>query len=168
MRILGIDPGIGITGWSIVQTTGNSTLLLEAAGIISTTPNSVTHHRLVTIYSQMTQLIQRFQPTELAIEKLFFAKNVTTAMAVSQARGVVLLAGAQSQLPIFEYTPLQVKMTITGYGKATKQQVNAMLSHHIKGATIPKQDDAADAIAIAITHLASAPFVRKQGGLCHS
>lgn len=160
MRILGIDPGIGITGWSIVVHTGRAAHRLEAAGIISTTPNTPTHERLVTLYAQMGQLITRFQPAQLAIEKLFFSKNVTTAMAVSQARGVVLLAGAQAQLPVFEYTPMQVKMTVTGYGKATKQQVNAMLGHHIEGAAIPKQDDAADAIAIAVTHLAAASRVQ--------
>lgn len=155
MKILGIDPGIGITGWSIVEATRPSRSILIAAGIIATTPNTLTHERLVTLYGQMQQLIQAYQPAEIAIEKLFFAKNVTTAMAVSQARGVMLLAGAQVRLPIFEYTPLQVKMTITGYGKATKQQVNAMLPHHIGGAAIPKQDDAADAVAIAITHVTS-------------
>lgn len=155
MRILGIDPGIGITGWSIVVPTSRATHRLEAAGIISTTPNTPAHERLVALYSQMGQLITQFQPAQLAIEKLFFAKNVTTAMVVSQARGVVLLAGAQAKLPVFEYTPMQVKMTVTGYGKATKQQVSAMLPHHIEGAAIPKQDDAADAIAIAVTHLAA-------------
>jgi crossover junction endodeoxyribonuclease RuvC len=155
MRILGIDPGIGITGWSIIDCERRTSLSLSAAGVVTTTPNTPIHERLVVLYAQIQKLISAYQPSELAIEKLFFAKNVTTAMAVSQARGVVLLAGAQVGLPIFEYTPLQVKMTITGYGKASKQQVNAMLHHHIGGAVIPKQDDAADAIAIAVTHITS-------------
>lgn len=159
MRILGIDPGIGITGWSVIDCERRSVSLLSAAGVVTTPPNTPVPERLVTLYAQIQKLIAWYQPSELAIEKLFFAKNVTTAMAVSQARGVVLLAGAQANLPIFEYTPSQVKMTITGYGKSSKQQVNAMLHHHIGGAAIPKQDDAADAIAIAVTHVTSLSLV---------
>jgi len=152
MRILGIDPGIGITGWSIVDTTAAAKGDLVAAGIVSTTPNSPTDQRLVALYRQIGQVIASFAPAELSIEKLFFSKNVTTAMAVSQARGVILLACAQAALPVYEYTPLQVKMTITGFGQASKRQVAAMLPHHVAGAAIPSQDDAADAVAIAVTH----------------
>lgn len=151
MRILGIDPGIGITGWSILRI-DQPQPHLEAAGIITTTPNSPIPGRLVALHRELSDLLGRYEPTELAVEKLFFARNVTTAMTVSQARGVILLAGAQRALPVFEYTPLQVKMAITGYGKATKQQVSTMLRQHLRE-SIPKQDDAADAIAIALTHV---------------
>jgi len=153
MKILGIDPGIGITGWSIVAVEG-SVHSLEAAGTIETKPNSPGPQRLVALYDQMVHLLDRYEPRELAIEKLFFARNVTTAMSVSQARGTILLACAQRSLDIYEYTPAEVKQAIVGYGKATKQQINAMLPHHISGAPIPKQDDAADAVAIVVTHCA--------------
>ncbi len=155
MTILGIDPGIGITGWSILAAGRPAKPELIAAGIISTTPNTPTHERLVTLYRQIGQVLEQYSPSVLSIERLFFAKNVTTAMAVSQARGVVLLAAAQAALTVHEYTPLQVKMTITGFGQASKRQVAAMLPHHVAGAPIPKQDDAADAVAIAVTHLSA-------------
>lgn len=151
MRILGIDPGIGITGWSIVDQLESAQLV--AAGTIETKPKSPTATRLVAIHDQLTALLDKFSPNQLAVEKLFFARNVTTAMAVSQARGIVLFGCASAGLSIYEYTPLQIKQAIVGYGRATKPQVNKMLSHHING-PIPKQDDAADAIAVAITHLA--------------
>lgn len=160
MRILGIDPGIGITGWSVVDCERRSTCILAAAGVVATAPNTPVPTRLVALYAQIQKLIATYRPSELAIEKLFFGANVTTAMAVSQARGVVLLAGAQANLPIYEYTPMQVKMTITGYGKASKQQVNGMLHHHVGGAAIPKQDDAADAVAIAVTHITALSLVK--------
>ncbi len=153
MRILGIDPGIGITGWSIVSF--ERQCHLEAAGTIETKPNSPQPERLVALYDQLTHLLDRYSPQELAIEKLFFAKNVTTAMSVSQARGTVLLACAQRSLGIYEYTPAQVKQAVVGYGNATKQQINVMLPHHVTGAPIPKQDDAADAVAVVVTHCAA-------------
>ncbi|MCA9388269.1 crossover junction endodeoxyribonuclease RuvC [Candidatus Berkelbacteria bacterium] len=151
MRIIGIDPGIGITGWSIVDQLKSP--LLVAAGTIETKPKSPTATRLVAIHDQLTALLVKFLPDQLAIEKLFFARNVTTAMAVSQARGIILFGCASAGLSIYEYTPLQIKQAIVGYGRATKPQVNQMLPHHIEG-QVPKQDDAADAIAVAVTHLA--------------
>ena len=153
MRILGIDPGIGITGWSILEP-GQTRHALIAAGTITTTPNAPTPDRLIVLHQSLGDLMTTYQPTELALEKLFFAKNVTTAMRVSEARGVVLLTAAERLLAVYEYTPPEVKQLVVGYGNATKRQVIAMLPHHLNGALIPTQDDAADAIAIALTHLA--------------
>lgn len=151
MRILGIDPGIGITGWAILDVDGRKNHLV-AAGTVCTEIRGNHGERLKRLYDELMVLLETYQPAELAIEKLFFSKNVTTAMSVSEARGVVLLACAHRALPVAEYTPPQVKQAITGSGAAKKGQVNAMLPHHVVGATIPKQDDAADAIAIAVTH----------------
>lgn len=154
MRILGIDPGIGTTGWALIEP-GPDRCVLHAAGIIETTPNTSVPGRLSIIHREMLLLLDHYQPHELAIEQLFFAKNVTTAILVSHARGVILLAAGQRNLPIAEYSPPQVKQAIVGYGNATKAQVADMLTHHVTGATVPRQNDAADAIAIAVTHVSS-------------
>jgi crossover junction endodeoxyribonuclease RuvC len=151
MRVLGIDPGIGITGWAVVDVLGRENRLV-AAGTIRTEIRGNPGARLKLLYEELLQLLASYTPQELAIEKLFFSKNVTTAMSVSEARGVILLACASCGLPVGEYTPPQIKRAITGAGNAKKTQVNTMLVHHVVGATIPKQDDAADAIAIAVTH----------------
>ncbi len=152
MRILGIDPGIGTTGWSVLEH-GERTPRLIAAGTITTTKNTPTPGRLVVLEQELIALLATYQPDQAAIEKLFFAKNVTTAMVVSQARGVTLLCCARLKLDIFEYSPPQIKLAITGYGNAPKSQIAAMLPHHLGGAAIPTQNDAADAIAVALTHL---------------
>lgn len=154
MRILGIDPGIGTTGWSVVDVVDSQPRLV-AAGTIQTNVSSVHAARLTSLFGEVTQLIQTYQPTDLAIERLFFAKNVTTAMRVSEARGVMLVAAALADLTIAEYTPLQVKLAVTGYGQASKRQISDMLRHHLTGATLPTQNDAADAIAVALTHSSS-------------
>lgn len=154
MRILGFDPGIGITGWGIVEPSG-ARCTLVAAGIITTAPNSPSPERLALLHESAAGLIRQYRPTELAIERLFFSRNVSTAMSVSEARGVLVLAAAQASLGVFEYTPPQVKLAVTGYGNAVKRQVISMLEHHLVGATVPRQDDAADAVAIALTHAAS-------------
>lgn len=151
MRILGIDPGIGITGWSVLDHVQKSPTLI-AAGIIKTNVRDVHSYRLLCLMREAQQLIVTYQPNDLAIEKLFFAKNVTTAMKVSEARGVILVAAAQAEMTIHEYTPLQVKQSVTGYGQASKRQVIDMLKHHLVGVSLPTQDDAADAVAIALTH----------------
>lgn len=151
MRLLGIDPGIGITGWAILDVVGRENRLV-AAGTVRTEIRGNPGVRLKLLYEELLRLLETYAPDELAIEKLFFSKNVTTAMSVSEARGVILLACASRGLPVGEYTPPQIKQAITGAGNAKKAQMNAMLVHHVVGATIPKQDDAADAIAIAVTH----------------
>ncbi|MBI4185527.1 crossover junction endodeoxyribonuclease RuvC [Candidatus Berkelbacteria bacterium] len=151
MRILGIDPGIGTTGWSILdQDTGKPMLI--AAGMVCTDQQLTHGLRLVQLRQHVIGLIEQYLPTELAIERLFFAKNITTAMTVSEARGIILCAAAEFGLSIAEYSPPQIKQAITGYGKATKRQLIDMLPHHLPGSTLPTQNDAADAIAISVTH----------------
>lgn len=155
MRILGIDPGIGTTGWGLIEPAGDR-CTLHAAGIIQTVPNSPVAGRLEVLHREMLALLDTYEPDELAVEELFFSKNVSTGIQVSHARGVILLAAAQRNVPIFEYTPPQVKLAIVGYGNAKKGQVADMLIHHVTGAAVPRQNDAADAIAIAVTHSAVA------------
>lgn len=150
MRILGIDPGFGITGWSILDVSSSPTL--AAAGIIKTNVNEVHALRLSRLRRECVALLSSYKPDAVSIEKLFFAKNITTAMKVSEARGVLLATMAEHTLSIYEYTPMQVKQAITGYGNATKRQVIDMLRHHLPGSVLPSQDDAADAVAIALTH----------------
>lgn len=155
MRILGIDPGIGRTGWGIVSVTGSTYTALQY-GCIETEVNGVLPDRLLALYEALRQVIEEEQPDALAIEELFFEKNAKTAMVVGQARGVVLLLAAQVGLPVTVYTPLQVKVATTGYGKAEKAQVGQMVKTILKLPSIPKPDDTADALAIAITHAFSA------------
>lgn len=154
MRILGIDPGTGITGFGIIDTDGHKYKLIDA-GVIRTEANSPQPGRLETIYGHIVEIINEHNPTEMAVEQLFFAQNVTTAMSVSQARGVVLLAGAKSKLTISEYTPLQIKQSLTGYGRAEKSQIQEMVRTLLRLKEIPKPDDCADALAVAITHAMS-------------
>jgi crossover junction endodeoxyribonuclease RuvC len=151
MRILGIDPGTGILGFGVVDVKGSS-FTLVTAGVIKTPPHTPLDERLEEIYDGLTEIIAETKPAILSIEKLFFAKNVTTAMSVSHARGVAILAGRKAGLPYAEYTPLQIKQTITGYGKADKNQVQEMIKLQLGLKEIPKPDDAADALGAAITH----------------
>jgi crossover junction endodeoxyribonuclease RuvC len=151
MRILGIDPGIGRTGWGVIDDTAGK-LTVIAYDCFETTPNSPTPERLVKIFNHITFLIEEHKPEALGIEELFFNTNVTTAFTVGQARGVILLAAEQGGLPIGIYTPLQVKMAVTGYGRAEKKQVGDIVKLLLKLKTVPKPDDTADALAIAITH----------------
>lgn len=153
--ILSIDPGTGRCGWAVLSY--NSTLrsqnkfdVLEY-GCIETPPNTELTIRLEKIYDKMVDLIAKFSPDEMAIEELFFVKNVKTGISVGHARGVIMLAGAQKKIPIFEYKPNEIKLTIAGYGHATKAQMQKMLAYYIKGCRI-KQDDAADAVAVGICH----------------
>jgi crossover junction endodeoxyribonuclease RuvC len=150
-RILGIDPGTGIVGFGCIDA-DNHSLRLVSAGVIRTPAHQAAEFRLLTIYDEITLLIKEYQPDCVSIEKLFFARNVTTAMTVSQSRGVLLLASIQSKLEVAEYTPLQIKMAITGYGRADKKQIQEMVRVLLKLKAIPKPDDAADALAAAITH----------------
>lgn len=154
MRILGIDPGTGILGFGVVQLDGGAAKLVDA-GVIRTPVHEDDAVRLQTIYEELSDIIADTKPTHMAVEKLFFARNVTTAITVAQARGVVLLAGRQADLEIAEYTPLQIKMAITGYGRADKKQIQEMVRIHLGLAEVPKPDDCADALAAALTHAQS-------------
>lgn len=151
MRILGIDPGTGILGFGVIEITKGKAQLVDA-GVIRTPVKEDDAVRLHTIYEELMDIIAQNKPQAMSVEKLFFARNVTTAMTVAQARGVVLLAGMQAELKIFEYTPLQIKQAITGYGKADKNQMQEMVKVILGLKVIPKPDDAADALAAAITH----------------
>lgn len=149
MRILGIDPGTGILGFGIIDY-HKSKLTLVDAGVIRTPVNHPDAERLLIIYDELKQLIEEFKPEVMSVEKLFFAQNVTTAMTVAQARGVVLLLGQQYKLGLHEFTPLQIKQAITGYGKADKKQMQEMVRVLLQLKEVPQPDDAADALAAAI------------------
>jgi len=155
MLVLGIDPGTAITGYGLVRGEGDD-LTLVAYGAITTSSDWPLPERLQRIYQELTALIEDQQPTVAAVEELFFSKNVRTALSVGQARGVALLAAANAGLPIHEYTPLQVKQAIAGYGRATKDQVQQMVKMLLALDCVPQPDDAADAIAVAICHIHSA------------
>lgn len=151
MRIIGIDPGTGILGFGVIQISSGQATLIDA-GVIRTPVKQDDALRLTTIFEELSEIIQQTKPTIMSVEKLFFAQNVTTAMTVAQARGVVLLCGKQAGLEIYEYTPLQIKQALTGYGRAEKKQVQEMVRVVLKLKQIPKPDDCADALAAAITH----------------
>lgn len=151
MRIIGIDPGTGILGFGVIDTVkGKSTLV--TAGVVTTPAHTPLDERLAEIYDSLTEVIAETSPDVMSIEKLFFAQNVTTAMSVAHARGVAMLAGRKGGLLIAEYTPLQIKQTLTGYGRADKKQMQEMVRLQLALRHIPKPDDAADALAAAITH----------------
>jgi crossover junction endodeoxyribonuclease RuvC len=149
MRILGIDPGTGILGFGVIDIEKNSMTLVDA-GVIKTPVHQADSDRLETIFNELSEIIVECKPTVMSVEKLFFAQNVTTAMSVSQARGVVLLLGKQHKMELYEYTPQQIKQALTGYGKAEKAQIQEMVRTILKLKSIPKPDDAADALAAAI------------------
>lgn len=151
MRVLGIDPGTGILGFGVIDISGGKSVLVDA-GVIRTPVKEDDAVRLETIYNELSDIIAQSKPEAMAVEKLFFAQNVTTAMTVAQARGVVLLAGRQAGLDIYEYTPLQIKQAMTGYGRADKKQIQEMVRVMLKLKDAPKPDDCADALAAAITH----------------
>lgn len=151
MRILGIDPGTGILGFGIIEANRGKFELVDG-GVIRTPVHEDDAVRLLTIYEELTDIIAANKPAVMSVEKLFFARNVTTAMTVAQARGVVLLCGMQAGMEIHEYTPMQIKLAVTGYGKADKKQMQEMVRVILGLETIPKPDDAADAIAAALTH----------------
>lgn len=157
MRIIGIDPGTGILGFGVIEIHGTK-LSLVTAGVVKTPPHTPLDERLEEIYDGLTEIIAETKPDVMSIEKLFFARNVTTAMSVSHARGVAMLAGRKARLPIYEYTPLQIKQTLAGYGKADKKQMQEMVRVHLALKEIPKPDDAADALAAAITHSRMSPL----------
>jgi crossover junction endodeoxyribonuclease RuvC len=154
MRILGIDPGTGILGFGVIEVARGKAQLVDG-GVIRTPVKEDDAVRLLTIYEELTDIIAASKPTEMAVEKLFFAQNVTTAMTVAQARGVVLLCGMQAGMRIAEYTPLQIKQALTGYGRADKKQIQEMVRVILALKEIPKPDDCADALAAALTHAQS-------------
>lgn len=151
MRIIGIDPGTGILGFGVIEVLKGKASMVTA-GVIRTPAHTPLDERLEEIFDGLTLIINETKPDVMAIEKLFFARNVTTAMSVSHARGVAMLTGRKAGLKIAEYTPLEIKQTITGYGKADKKQVQEMVKLHLKLGQVPKPDDAADALATAITY----------------
>ena len=151
MRIIGIDPGTGILGFGVIDVIKGKARLVTA-GVITTPVHTPLDVRLEEIFDGLTEIIAETKPEVMSIEKLFFAKNVTTAMSVSHARGVAMLTGRKARIPIAEYTPLQTKQTLTGYGKADKKQVQEMVRIHLGLKDVPKPDDCADALAAAITY----------------
>ncbi len=151
VRILGIDPGTGILGFGVIDVDNKGAFCLVDGGVIRTPVKEDDAIRLQTIYEELQDIIVQHKPTVMSVEKLFFSRNVTTAMTVSQARGVVLLLGQQNGMSLHEYTPMQIKQAITGYGKADKKQMQEMVRVLLKLKEIPKPDDAADALAAAIT-----------------
>lgn len=163
MRIIGIDPGIAIVGYGVIDQKG-SRLQPVQYGSVQTDAKSQTPTRLKQIYDAVRTLIERYQPEQMGVEKLFFNRNVTTAFTVGQARGVIILAAEEAGLPVFEYTPLQVKQSVVGYGKAEKKQVQEMVKMLLHLKEIPKPDDVADALGVAMTHAHSAVFQNKMVG----
>lgn len=160
MRVLGIDPGIAIVGFGMIDKQG-SRLVPVQYGCIRTEANTDPALRLKQVYDGVLELIERYRPEAMSVEKLFFNRNVTTAFTVGQARGVIVLAAAQAGLPVDEYTPLQVKQAIVGYGQAEKRQVQEMVRLFLRLPALPKPDDAADALAVAICHAHSATMRQK-------
>lgn len=151
MRIIGIDPGYAIIGFGVLDYDGHS-FEIVGFGAITTPADAPFSQRLKMIYDDMSQILDKYKPDQMGIEKLFFNTNETTAIAVAQARGVTLLPAIQRGIEISEYTPLQVKMSITGYGRAEKKQVQEMTRQMLGLSKVPKPDDTADALGIAITH----------------
>ncbi|MDH4207787.1 MAG: crossover junction endodeoxyribonuclease RuvC [Anaerolineae bacterium] len=154
MLVLGIDPGTATTGWGLVSRE-DDTLTLVAYGTVSTSSDEALPQRLQTIYRELTEIVAHHQPGAVAVERLFFNKNARTAMAVGQARGVALLAVADAGVPFHEYTPLEVKQSVCGYGRASKEQIQKLVQILLGLDSIPQPDDAADALAVAICHLHS-------------
>lgn len=151
MIILGIDPGLAIVGWGVIEFRGGWFKTL-GYGSIQTSAGMATETRLAKIYADLNRIIDHFHPEEMAVEELFFTNNITTGIRVAEARGIVLLCGEQKGVRISEYTPMQVKQSVVGYGKAEKKQVIAMVTSILKLPEPPKPDDTADALAIAICH----------------
>ena len=164
LRVLGIDPGLAIVGFGFIDKQGHRLVPVQF-GSIQTEAGTDPAVRLQQIYESALQLIDRYKPDAMAIEKLYFNKNVTTALTVGQARGVLLLAAVQKGLAIAEYTPLQVKQATVGYGQAEKRQVQEMVRMMLRLAEAPKPDDVADALAIAICHAHSAELAQKLNGV---
>ncbi|WFA09858.1 crossover junction endodeoxyribonuclease RuvC [Tissierella sp. Yu-01] len=151
MIILGIDPGIAIVGYGVIECKGNKFKAIDY-GAITTDSNMIFPDRLKLVYDQLTEIIEKYDPDDMAIEELFYNKNAKTVIKVGQARGVEILAAVNRDIPIYEYTPLQIKQAVVGYGRAEKHQVQEMVKLLLNLKKIPKPDDVADALAVALTH----------------
>ena len=152
MKILGIDPGIGICGFGLIETSSRADAKALDFGVVTTKMNSPLPGRLKELYESLREVFESTKPDVVAVEKLFFSKNITTGIAVAEARGIVLLVAEQNGVPIYEYTPNEIKKILTGYGSAGKPQMEEMVRLHLNLEKKPKPDDAADALAVAITH----------------
>jgi crossover junction endodeoxyribonuclease RuvC len=161
MRILGVDPGIALVGFGIVEA-GARDLRAGSYGHISTESGMPIPDRLKILYDDISTVIGEYRPDVVAVEELFFNKNAKTAIVASHARGVIILAAVNSGLPVFEYTPLQVKQAVVGYGRASKQQVQAMVARLLQLKEVPKPDDTADALAVAICHANSMEMEKRR------
>ena len=155
MVVLGIDPGTASLGWGVIKRTEEVPYKVEAYGCINTDKKSIFSQMLKEIHKKLSKIIKKYDPDIAAIEQLFFAKNVKTAISVGEARGVAILAAVEANLPVAEYTPLQVKQSVVGYGRAEKKQMQKMLKILLRLSDVPKPDDAADALAVALCHLNS-------------
>ncbi|MBP9758084.1 crossover junction endodeoxyribonuclease RuvC [Candidatus Dojkabacteria bacterium] len=160
MKVLGIDVGTAITGWSILEKKSQIVKVI-GYGVITTNKNLEMSERLLILFNELNEIISTFKPDDMAVEELFFFKNSKTVITVGQARGVILLAGVINKLNVVGYTPLQVKQAVTGYGRADKIQIQKMVKIILKLDNIPKPDDAADALAIAICHFNSVNLRKK-------
>jgi len=161
VRIVGIDPGTALLGFGVIEV--DDAPQLVDFGVVETTNDDAMPMRLLSLYESLTTLFDQFRPEAVAIEQLFFARNVTTAITVGQARGIALLAAAQARVPVFEYSPSQVKHAISGYGKADKQQMQEMVRIMLDMEYVPHPDDAADALAVALCHSQRANFTAMTG-----
>jgi crossover junction endodeoxyribonuclease RuvC len=161
--VLGVDPGIGTTGWGVVGEDAQGEVVLVEYGAIETSPGTPMPERLLVLHGQVASLLRRHQPESVAVEQLFFGRNVTTAIMVGQARGVVLLAAAQAGLGVHEYKPAEVKQALAGYGNADKRQMQEMVRLLLHLDHTPRPDDAADAVAVAVCHLHSQRLRRLAG-----
>ncbi|MBO9326670.1 MAG: crossover junction endodeoxyribonuclease RuvC [Roseiflexus sp.] len=159
-RTIGIDPGTARMGWGVVEEM-DGVLRLVDCGVLTTPAELSQAERLLLLYNELHLLIEQYRPAAAAIEELFFGKNVNTALTVGQARGVVLLTLAQAGIPVYEYKPLQVKQALAGYGGADKRQMQEMVRLTLRLPAIPRPDDAADAVAVAICHTYAAPMIRR-------
>ena len=166
MRILGIDPGIAIVGYGVIDKEGNryKTIAYDA---VTTRAHTPLEQRLEKVYTGINEIIKMYKPDAMSLEELFFNNNAKTALTVGQARGVIILAAVQNNIPVYEYTPLQVKQALTGYGRASKSQIQQMMKSMLALTEIPKPDDVADAWAIAVCHGNSMRFnsIKQFGGL---
>ena len=164
MRILGLDPGTATTGYGVIDVNEDGSFTAVTYGAITTPARHETPHRLQTIHRELNELHDAYRPDKAAIEKLFFGRNVTTAISVGQARGVLILALADAGIPLGEYSPPKIKEAVTGYGKADKHQVQLMVRNLLDLRETPRPDDAADGLAVAITHAQYQRFESLQSG----
>ena len=160
MRILGIDPGFAITGYSIIEYNGNKFSLIQS-GAITTKEGESFPIRLTAIYDELDLIIKQYKPDAISVEELFFNQNIKTAINVAQARGIVLVVGCKNNIPTYEYTPLQIKQAVVGYGRAEKKQVQQMVKAILNVKEIPKLDDITDSMAIGICHAHSQKYASK-------